>query len=184
MVLTHGCGRTRGPISLLFKRWSLVSSIRICQRAEYMILVFRKSTCLPEKITTGLKSRCLVCGLSELDRWRRLWNSWFQTNWTTDGITFQDYARSLNRTQIVFTEKKTVGPGLWPARLSRTQIVFTEEKTAGPGLWPTRLSDLSACDFNLWEYLNGKLYRKNLPIVEELKDAIRGGGKENFIHWT
>ncbi|PSN37642.1 hypothetical protein C0J52_25939 [Blattella germanica] len=39
--------------------------------------------------------------------------------------------------------------------------------------WPARSHDLSACDYFLWGYLNGKVYVNKPSNSEELKAAIR-----------
>ena len=39
--------------------------------------------------------------------------------------------------------------------------------------WPARSPDLSACDYFLWGYLNGKVYANKPRNSEELKPSIR-----------
>ncbi|XP_035210744.1 uncharacterized protein LOC118185035 [Stegodyphus dumicola] len=38
--------------------------------------------------------------------------------------------------------------------------------------WPARSPDLSVCDFFLWRYLKGKVYRTRPAIIHELKENI------------
>ncbi|GFG35962.1 hypothetical protein Cfor_02926, partial [Coptotermes formosanus] len=49
----------------------------------------------------------------------------------------------------------------------------TEERTVSKGLWPPRSPDLSTCDFYVWGYLKGKVYKSNPHTLDELRKDIR-----------
>ena len=46
------------------------------------------------------------------------------------------------------------------------------DRIISTGLWPPRSADLTYCDYYLWGYLKGKVYRNNPHTLEELKAQI------------
>lgn len=47
-----------------------------------------------------------------------------------------------------------------------------DDRIISTGLWPPRSADLTYCDYYLWGYLKGKVYRNNPHTLEELKAQI------------
>jgi hypothetical protein len=66
------------------------------------------------------------------------------------------------------------------AHIARTAMRVLNEMFPGREIsqrgnteWPARLSDLIACDFFLWGYLNIKVYEKKPRTMVDLKQNIR-----------
>jgi hypothetical protein len=101
----------------------------------------------------------------------------FDTNVNTEVYlrVFDEFYAQLTSYQREYSFFQQDGATCHTSHVSLAHIhnVFTEEKTVSKGLWPPRSPDLSTCDFFLWGYLKGVVYKTNPHTLEELKDNIQ-----------